>query len=175
MPRLAVVVVAAVGLVGCGSAARLAAAPPHSRSSGPLLGFSVRQTAEPLTGLQVALRPRTVGMAVTSSRVASVSCRLGAPLRPVGIVAPGLLAHWTSLLNAARLQTIRSDPPGPGRVYWFSYRGREVRVQFDRHMHRAPCVATQCMAMMRIDATLRAVLPAATALSGFIAAHCPVA
>jgi hypothetical protein len=95
-------------------------------------------------------------------------------MKSLGTVTPAMAGRWATLLSRAHLAAIRSDAPGArGRMLWFLDGGHVVALDFARHVHRAPCAGTECMAALRFDATLEAVEPATTAFSEFIAAHCP--
>jgi hypothetical protein len=178
--------VAAVALAGCGSARPAASTPPtppRAASTFPVrlpaatvVAYAVRQGALFTSGPRATVAGPVQSVAVTAQRRAYVSCHTGVPLASVGTIASSLAAQWAALLESGHVSTDRSDPLNPNaRSFWFLARGRVVYLDFARHVRQAPCTGTECAAALHIDATLQSLLPASTALSGFIAAHCPAA
>jgi hypothetical protein len=140
------------------------------------MAYALSQSTPVLTGSQQTLVAHRQWLALTRAHVAFVSCRPGALGRPVGTVAAALRARWATLLSAAHLAQIRSDPPDAlGRALWFADGARVVRIDFGRHVRRGPCTGTRCSAMLVVDPSLRRVLAASQAFNTFIAAHCPAA
>jgi hypothetical protein len=181
--RRSIALLAVLALAGCGTAksAGSGPSPPHYSGfpsplpAGTNLAFAERATGIAPVVAHAALRSSTVALAVDRSHVAYVSCSLGAPLHRVGSVPIGTDDRFSTLMQNAHLEQIRSDPPGPGRYMWFAYGGHLVGLDLARHVHSAPCRGTECTAMLRMDPALRAVLPASSALTAFIFTHCPMA
>ena len=175
-------VIAALVLAGCGGAssppvARTpatsfpAALPPHTE-----LAFALRDSGLVANGARRRVFIGRELLVLTRNRTAYVSCWAGRRMQSLGTVTPAVAGRWASLLSQAHLAAIHSDAPAAqGRMFWFLEGGHVVALDFARHVHRAPCVGTECMAVLRLDASLKAVQPATTALSEFITAHCPAA
>ena len=175
-------VIAVLILTGCGRTssphvARTPATPfpavlpPHTQ-----LAFALRDSGPVVNG---ARRRFFIGrelLVLTRDRTAYVSCWAGRRMKSLGTVTPAVAGRWATLLSRAHLAAIHSDAPAArGRMFWFLDGGHVVALDFARHVHRAPCVGTECMAALRLDASLEAVQPATTAFSEFITAHCPAA
>jgi hypothetical protein len=178
-------IVASLTLAGCGSAKIGSAAPPPPSAlagfPGQLppattLAYALHESTPTLTGARETLVVHRQWLALTRDRVAYVSCRAGTPAQSVGSVPAALAARWTGLIAGAHLGRTRSDPPdAQGRALWFADGRRLVRIDVARHLRRGPCTGAMCSAMLSLDSTLEAVLPASQAFNTFLAAHCPPA
>jgi hypothetical protein len=175
-------VIAALILTGCGRASSPPVArrpatpfpavlPPHTQ-----LAFAQRDAGPVINGARRALFVGGEMLVLTRGRTAYVSCWAGRRMKSLATVTPAVAQRWAALLSRAHLAQMRSDAPVlRGRMLWFLDGGHVVALDFARHVHRAHCVGTECMAALRPDASLQAVELASAAFSAFITSHCPAA
>lgn len=175
-------VVAAIALSGCARAPRSPAparsyvtssafpipVPPSSR-----IVYAVRLTAPFAGASRATVASALAELALTNDRRAFVACRVPERMRFVARLPVAVAQRWAGLLAGAHLERMRSDPPDPqGRWFTFADASHIVHIDFARHVRRAPCTGTECTAMLRLDSTIRALLPAMNAFNDFIVAHC---
>jgi hypothetical protein len=175
-------VICALALAGCATATRSAAPPaapvpaafPAAVPGDTVLAYAVRQL--PLfagASRTPALAAPIQSLALTTRHAVWIACRADRRLTLTGSLSPSLAAQWVAALDAGHLARLRSDPPDPQhRGFWFERAGRVVYLDFVRHVSRAPCTGTECTAALHLDATLAALAPAMTTLSGYLSAHC---